>query len=322
MEPDETELNQPTIPDLDRVSFFDGQRLAAGDLNAAAAVQRALRWLHNRSLHGWGIGLGFAVAGKKGDRQIQISPGYAIDCLGREIILAESVTKPVPAKSGDAKGKPVIFYLVAAYPDDEDLTVIERREGECGTDGATRLRDQASLYWKAQGEQAVAEGMEIVLAQASVQNCALAAPLSLDQRRSARPPQQPNVAAGETNSGDTLWEVWEVPNGDGTSQVGLQTFVDTSAARFGSTPLYHARLSGNLDPFDFEESLTFLDGLTLISEPTAAGFTFGVLLPQQLQVGSGGVLLNSADFLGGDLETRAAPRARNTWSVVWVGVEG
>jgi hypothetical protein len=322
MEPNPPQTDQATIPDLDRVAFFDGQRLAAGDLNAAAAVQRALRWLHNRSLHGWGIGLGFAVAGTKGDRQVQISPGYAIDCLGREIILAESVTKPVPAKAGDAKGKPVIFYLVAAYPDDADLTVIERREGECGTDGATRLRDQAALYWKAQGEQAVAEGMEIVLAQASIQNCALAAPLSLDQRRSARPPQQPNVAAGETNSGDTPWEVWTVPNGDGTSQVGLQTFVDTSSARFGSTPLYHARLAGNLSPFEFQESLMVFDGLTLVTDATAAGFTFRVLLPAQLQIGNGGVLLNSADFLAGDLKTFAAPRARNTWSVVWVGVEG
>ena len=53
------------IPELDRVVFFDHQRLTARDLNEAATVQRELRWLHNRSLHGWGIGLGFGVSGAK-----------------------------------------------------------------------------------------------------------------------------------------------------------------------------------------------------------------------------------------------------------------
>ena len=317
--------SQTTIPDLDRVAFFDGQRLAADDLNDAAAVQRALRWLHNRSLHGWGVGLGFAVSGIKGDRQVQIGPGYAIDCLGREIILAEATTKPVPARAGEAKGAPVRFYLVAAYPDDADLTVLERRAGECGTDGATRLRYQAALYWKAQGEQAVADGMEIVLAQAMVQNCALAAPLSLEQRRSARPPQQPYVAAGETVIGGTPWEVWSEDNGDGTSEIGIQTWVDTSAARFGSTPVYQARVAG--DRFFFNSPVPGLpefafvfDGLTLVSDATPAGFTFRVIVPNDMDVGDG-TPLNPDSFIAGTLNKIAIPTARAVWSVVWVGVE-
>ena len=311
---------QTAIPDLDRVAFFDGQRLAADDLNDAAAVQRALRWLHNRGLHGWGIGLGYAVSGEKGDRQVQIGPGYAIDCLGREIILAEPVTKPVPARAGDAKGDPVRFLLVAAFPDDTDLTVLERRAGECGTDGATRLRDQAELYWKAQGEQAVAEGMEIVLAQAMVQNCALAAPLSLEQRRSARPPLQPYVAAGETVAAATPWETWSENNGDGTSQLGILTWVDTSAARFGSTPYYQARVAGAR--FFFDSPLPgvpqfpfVFDGLTVVSDATPAGFTFRVVLPSNLAVG-GGTSLNPDALL--DV---AAQTARAVWTVVWLGVE-
>src|SRR5215212_10120473 len=89
------------IADLNRVAFFDGQRLAADDLNGAATVQRELRWLHNRSLHGWGIGLGFAVSGAKGDRQVTIGPGYAVDCRGREIILTETIKKAVPARADD-----------------------------------------------------------------------------------------------------------------------------------------------------------------------------------------------------------------------------
>src|SRR5215216_3058397 len=307
MDPSPLNTNQTAIPDLDRVAFFDGLRLVAGDLNDAAATQRALRWLHNRSLHGWGIGLGFAVSGNTGDRQVQIGPGYAIDCLGREIILAEATTKPVPARAGNAKGDPVRFFLVAAYPDDADLTVIERRSGECGTDGATRLRDQATLYWKAQGEQAVAEGLEIVLAQAMVQNCVLAAPLSLGQRRSARPPQQPYVAAGETIAGQTPWEVWSEDNGDGTSQIGILTWVDTAAANFASTPYYQARVAG--DRFFFELPLPGLpqfpfvfDGLGVFSEATPAGFTYRVVMPQDLGVGDG-TPLNPDDFLDVAVQT-------------------
>src|SRR5688572_8670581 len=120
---------QADIPDLSRVTFFDGERLAAADLNEAATVQRELRWLHNRSLHNWGIALGFAVSGAKGDRQVQVQQGYALDCRGREIILTETINKAVPARAGDSQGKPITYYLVAAYPDDARLTVLERRQG-------------------------------------------------------------------------------------------------------------------------------------------------------------------------------------------------
>ena len=315
-----TTTDQSAIPDLDRVAFFDGERLVAGDLNDAAATQRALRWLHIRSLHGWGIGLGFDVFGNTGDRQVRIGPGYATDCLGREIILAEATTKPVPARAGDAKGDPVRFFLVAAYPDDADLTVIERRTGECGTAGATRLRDQAAIYWKAQGEQTVAAGMEIVLAQAMVQNCALAAPLSLEQRRSARPPTQPHVAAGETIAGQTPWEVWSEEDEEGTIQIGILTRVDTAAANFGSTPFYQARVAG--DRFFLDSSLPgvpqfafVFDGLGVISEPTPSGFTYRVVMPENLEVGNG-ISLNPDQ-----LREVAAQTARAVWTVVWVGVE-
>ena len=84
-----------TIPDLSRVAFFDGERLDAGDLNAASSLQRELRWLHNRSLHSWGIALGFAVSGDKGAQQITVGPGYGVDCLGREVILTETLARVV-----------------------------------------------------------------------------------------------------------------------------------------------------------------------------------------------------------------------------------
>src|SRR5215475_4696074 len=90
-----------------RVVFFDGQRLEADDLNSAADQMRQLRWLHNRSLHGWGIGLGFDATGNAGDRQVTLKPGYAVDCIGRELVLTNPITLAVPARSGNDQGQPV-----------------------------------------------------------------------------------------------------------------------------------------------------------------------------------------------------------------------
>ena len=49
------------VPDVQRVAFFPGQRLTAADLTALERRQRELRWLHNRSLHPWGVASGFSL---------------------------------------------------------------------------------------------------------------------------------------------------------------------------------------------------------------------------------------------------------------------
>jgi hypothetical protein len=305
------------VPDLARVSFFDGQRLAAFDLNAAATLQRELRWLHNRSLHGWGIGLGFTVSGAKGDTQVSVGPGYAIDCLGREIVLTESLARAVPARAHDGQGRPLLYYLVAAYPDDSRLTVLEQRTGECETEGAVRLRERAAIYWKSAREGTVEQGFEIVLARASVLNCELAAPLSLDQRRSARPHQQPMVAAGATGRGSTGWQLWTVAGPEGSQVAGVRVDVETSAARFGVTPHYQAQLRG-LRTKELLERESVLDGMTLVSGASRHGFSFHVLMPADMQT-IGGVPVNPSF---GALTGEVLEFARDEWWVEWVGVEG
>jgi hypothetical protein len=283
-----------------------------------------LRWLHNRSLHNWGIALGFAVQGTKGDRQVVISPGYALDCQGREIILTETVTKAVPARAGDSKGQPIIYYLVAAYPDDTRLLVLERRGGECDTDGAVRLQERAAIYWKGQGDGAVESGMEIVLAQAKVQNCALAAPLGTDQRRSARPTQQPMVAAGQSPVDSTPWEVWTLTSDPASQVLGVRAKVETSEARFGATPTYQARIAGErivrLTRTENGVTPCLLEGTAFTTDPDRQGFTMCVLMPRNLPVE--GLTLNPEWlFTGGGQDLLNAVR-QATWSVVWIGVEG
>lgn len=62
------------IPELKRIQFFNGQRLTAGDMTELQRANRELRWLHNRSLHGWGIGTGYGVAGERAIRPLRSLP--------------------------------------------------------------------------------------------------------------------------------------------------------------------------------------------------------------------------------------------------------
>src|SRR5438094_6049981 len=91
---------------LDRPTFFNGQRLFAPDLQGIEQVNREMRWLHNQSLHQPGIGNGYAVTGRKGERVVTVGPGYAIDSTGREIMLTSTVTLTVPPVAGEEDGSP------------------------------------------------------------------------------------------------------------------------------------------------------------------------------------------------------------------------
>ena len=46
---------------VERLKFFNGQRLFAQDLDSIDRTHREMRWLHNQSLHQPGVGRGFAV---------------------------------------------------------------------------------------------------------------------------------------------------------------------------------------------------------------------------------------------------------------------
>ena len=105
-----------SIQFLERVQFFNGQRLFASDLQALEEFNREMRWLHNMSLHQPGVGSGFAISGAKSDREVVIQPGYAINAKGQEIVLTETRTEPVPPVANDGAGNSVFFDLTVSYP--------------------------------------------------------------------------------------------------------------------------------------------------------------------------------------------------------------
>ncbi len=299
--------NGHDIPDLQRVTFFAGQQLTATDLAELEKAQRMRAWLHNRSLHSWGIGIGLAVTGEAGASMVEVAEGYAIDCLGREIILTESKTLPVPAVAGTPSGGEAVYYLVAGYQEDDDQAVAERRRGVCVPEGTVRLTEEPRLEWLEAVD--VDEGIDVILAKAWVKNCQLSQPLSLLERRSARPSQYPYINANQTQAqaGGTVWERWYDDNG---LLVGVTTFVDTSVARFQATPWYMAHVVG-----ERYFNSRFIVSQDAVTEATPTGFTFRA----HLRASFTGDILD--DFVASISSSDSDDSSNLAWHVVWMGIE-
>ncbi len=322
---------------IERLQFFNGQRLFASDLQGLEAFNREMRWLHNKSLHQPGIGSGFAVYGKKEDRGIKIKPGYAIDSLGREIVLTETLIEPVPPVAGEDDGKSVFYDLTVSYPDDEYLEEAETREGICLPRGVVRLREEPVFCWvrlerddlgnlhvkdpKLQND--IKDGLKIVLARVEVLNCQLNSDLSIAGRRSARPAKQPYIACGETSVNSTDWQVWV--DDKTNTPIGMQLLrVDTSSAQFRTTPCYSAHIVGNrfFSMAIDEEVFSFLlEGFISVVEPDTTWFTLRVLMPE---MSIGNLPVNLSMFFNQEVFEPNGRKAllKNGWHVVWMGIEG
>jgi hypothetical protein len=282
---------------IERQRFFDGQRLFAGDLQRIEQFNREMRWLHNESLHQPGIGNGLAVTGHKGDREVVVAPGYAIDDLGREIVLTGTRTIPVQPVAGDGTGLPQHYVLTVQYPGDDDLEEVELREGICDTRGAVRLREEPIFCWvplnpdgsPAGDQAAILTGRRLVLAEVAVRDCKLDKDISIVQRRNARPPTQPYIACGV--EAPTPWEAWnpwddaDPPLDDFRAAYrflgGLQAMINTSSGGFRTVPGYFARIDGNRTfeiEISEEKSTVLVDGQLSIVDQTEHGFRVLVIV--------------------------------------------
>jgi hypothetical protein len=324
---------------LERIQFFNGERLFASDLQGLEAFNREMRWLHNQSLHQAGVGSGFQVVGNVGDRQVTISPGYAIDSCGREIILTESLVLAIPPVADNGSGGSVFYDLTVSYPDDAELKPSETRAGICMPTGVIRLREEPVFCWVQLSndptnhqpvdlrlKNRIKTALFIVLAQVEVFNCQLKQPVSTVPRRNARPSKQPRIACGIQRN--PVWN--QVPLGTTTTiGQGLVTFgsseyqasVDTSSGGFQSTPFYMVRLVGPRQ-FSFivnETTGTFVaDALISIPSdstqaplPTPQGFTIQIF-PVAAGITGAGVGPGQTDITN----------AVGQWAVGWMGVEG
>ena len=283
------------IPILERPSFFNGQRLTASDLTEVQQFHQELRWLHNRSLHSWGIAFGYQVLGNRGDRKVQISAGYAIDCQGRDLILTEPIELAIPAVAG---GQPILYYLTASYATDDRIPA-EIQTGTCGSSGAVRRPERPLIRWQSPTDADPAsqfrQGADVILSTIKVQNCQLAEGVSSKERRDAVPAQQPYISAGQTDPKQTSWRLYP----DNTNPLGVVTTVSTTSAGFRITPRYQAHVVGQrlfqgdvtvgTAPNLTTEKRTFVvDGYVQIAAMTASKFDLIMFLPSGAAVGNVG----------------------------------
>ena len=290
------------IPSLERPVFFDGQRLTPDDLAAVQAFDRELRWLHNRSLHGWGVARGLTVSGVRGADSVDVAPGYALDCLGRE-----------PSSPIGCRCPFLLSPRARAGTSRSRIARTTSRRPSCAPGRATRavrsrLPDAPSVAFRTKRRL----GIDVVLARITVEGCVLRS-LSLAERNELHPPS-PYIGAGRTPAGATEWRGW--PNDD--DPLGVATTVETTTAGFRATPRYQANVVGDRLRADG----TLVDGYAHVASPAATSFDVVVpLVSGQLVAASSGTVvpLNPPGALGAQLllELRDALQ----WHVAWIGVE-
>jgi hypothetical protein len=313
---------------IERLRFFNGQRLLSTDLQGIDDFNRGMRWLHNLSLHQPGIASGFAVHGNKGDREITIKAGYAIDELGREIVLTHPEPLPVPPVASDGKGNPIFYDLTVSYPDDSTLEEAETRDGICLKRGAVRLREEPVFCWVAltMGPDGfvpidpslkadIQTHRKIILAQIEVLNCQLNQPVCIVHRPDARPDCGPYIACGKEES--TRWRPVRELNKALASQFGqmglplvaFTTEINTSSAGFLTVPSYSVNVLGLRSAKD----VVILDLVRRVRAAKVDRFTMFLLI---LVV----PLLTSALRRRGSLD-QVIRNTVNSWTIAWMGVE-
>ncbi len=306
------------LPTADRPSYFSGQLLTAGDLSQSQDVDEGMRRLHHRMLHGWGIASGLRVSGVRGDVAVTVGAGYALDSTGRELIVAEPVSRSIPPVAGSADGSPRRYLLVVRWTPDDDA-VVQMRAGACATQGAVRRSNAPQLEWLDPAE--LVPGYDIVLAEVLVQNCRLVGPPEGGLRRLLNPPPTPYTATGRSESG---WTPWSAVSPSGVGPWAVAAMIDTSEAGFGDTPAYLARIVGErmLQPADSPTgALAVLDGTPYVEASEPDRFRIVVpLLPARIVSGSGSIPVNDPFVTTSGSLTELITRVLR-WSVEWIGVQ-
>jgi hypothetical protein len=113
---------------LDRLNYFNGQRLEASDLKTEQEYHiRVRRWL-NKSLYSPGIARGLEVRAVKNEPAVMVSPGLALDAQGREIILWEEqkvkISSEARQRPGNTEAEVEGLYLTIRYS--EEATAVEK----------------------------------------------------------------------------------------------------------------------------------------------------------------------------------------------------
>jgi hypothetical protein len=251
------DYSAPTI--LERLRYWQGQKLRAADFRDQLARDAQFRWWHNRALHNtFGVSHGLQVSVEPGLNKkilaVKVTPGLAYDCFGHEVELRTPVA--VELSRGAGPMMLLIFYQGATR---SPGFVWKSKESVKSTDGVplAELSDSTSV----KGEKLRLQSVPLFAQRAL---------------------RHPRIGVGQTVPGDTLWELWSEEFA-GTSEpqeradLGVQVTVDTAAAGFGEMPSYFAWLQGRLW---HQPNVEFFPlPLTHVDAETPTNFRFRLWMP-------------------------------------------
>ncbi len=274
--------------EFDRVTYREGQRLTARDLEDERARKGRLRRLHARHLHGtWGIALGYDVQAA-GPAAVAVGTGYALDLAGRDLVLSAHVAMPVPAVVG-----PATFVLVATFLADCAFPTGSAAGSVCLDSPLHPRRERPALAWRSPEE--FEPGPMVPLCHVVVHNSTIQGAVGQRVRRYARRQVRPLIATGLSD----VPAKWNSPWHMGGS-VLLEQKVSTLEAGFTGKPVYFAQLvemkpSPDQPPEETARAVAQANGY--LADMTAESFMFRIVIPGTF--------------------ARTAPN----WAVSWVGVE-
>lgn len=289
---------------FDRVTYREGQRLTARDMEDDRRREAWFRRLHNRYQHDtWGIALGLDVDPTNDNSGVRLKPGHAIDDFGRDFLLTETIELAVPAVVG-----PENYVLTASYQEDAAFRERSELKNVCLGSGLDPRLERPILKWRRPED--IRFGPHVPLVQVVAQNGTIQGTLDKRVRRNARPSVRPHTGSGTTERGRSGWREWVDGN---NQQLGLELSVDTSDAGFIKVPFYFAILhrdvpegaSGSTGS-NMDRDIMFLDGLRFVTDVRQDGFTYRIMRTDQSS--------------NGELPSAAQAEERG-WFLFWFGLE-
>lgn len=284
-------MNRHFSAELQRLRYWQGQKLKSKDLRDQMSYTALLQAWHNRALHNtYGVRTGLQVLLENDEALVK--PGIAYDIHGRSLVLEEDRRQQLPLQI-----PPQGLYLV-----------LQRKPSGGPDNGFSQLQ----LHWQDAHRFNPHDG--VALARL------LPGP-ALDRFFNlpvARPESEPRCFYGDSLDGNMPWQLWYLTKPqimEGASEpeigpenlvLGLEVEVDTSAAGFTQTPCYFAWLRGGLWSSDLPGKLkkvsseidhTVQDRIIFglvrmqfliihfghVAEPTPTGFTYRLWFPRTVQ---------------------------------------
>jgi hypothetical protein len=141
---------------VQRPGFYEGQIIAAADLNGVVSASRMALAQHERYLHAWGIAQGLTLTGVARTtsggvnfQEVTLGAGMAVDGTGRHLVLAadERLSEDTFDSLNVAINDPTAYYPVFIVGRDESKATAGNISSACNTGGISRVTERVDVVF-------------------------------------------------------------------------------------------------------------------------------------------------------------------------------